>query len=178
MQTGDRVLAGRYGRALFLAAEAAREEERVFKDLAESQSALLGLQGFLRNPRVSSSDKKKRLAETLGARVCPLTLKFFSLLIDKKRFELLPLIAANLARFIAEKKNTAKAQVKSAKPLPSEAQEILKKRLTAFSGKTVELEMREDPELIGGVIVRLGDWVLDASLRGALRQMKETFNGN
>ena len=42
----------------------------------------------------------------------------------------------------------------------------------------MELEVKEDPELIGGVVVRLGDWVLDSSLRGALRKMRETFNGN
>jgi F-type H+-transporting ATPase subunit delta len=176
MQTSERVLAGRYARAFFLAAEAAGTYERVQKDLADSHRALLDALPLLRNPRVSGADKKKKLQELLGAKVAPLTLKFLGMLVDKKRYELLPLVGVNLARLVNEKKNVAKAQVRAARPMTAEAQEALKKRLKDFSGKTVELEIREDAELIGGVVVRLGDWVLDGSLRGQLRRIKEKIS--
>ena len=178
IQASDRLLATRYGRALFLAAVAENEEDRVLREIAEAHrlSTEPALGAFLRNPRVSSADKKKRLESALGGKASALTARFLGLLIDKKRFALLSLMAAGLTRFIAEKKNTARAVVRTARALPAEAAEVLRQRLKDFSGKTVELDVKEDPELIGGVVVRLGDWVLDGSLRGRLQRMKEALS--
>jgi F-type H+-transporting ATPase subunit delta len=178
MNTSDRVLAGRYAKALFLAAVAQKEEEKVQKDFAEVNRALMDARGYLRHPRVSPADKKKKLNEVLGGKVSALTIKFLGMLIDKKRFELLPLVGATVTKLVAEKKNVAKAVVRTARPISSDAQAQLKKKLETFSGKTVELDMKEDAELIGGLTVRIGDWILDSSLRGQLRRLKETFNGN
>lgn len=173
MQGSQHVLAGRYGKALFLAAEAAQQEEQVLKDIAAAHRQLLDFAPFFRNPRVSSSDKKRRLQELLGARVGPLALKFLAMLVDKKRFELLPQIGVQLERSLAEKKRTARAHVRAAAPLSPDDAERLKKLLSSFSGKSVDLDIKEDPELLGGVVVHLGDWVLDSSLRGQLRRLKE-----
>ena len=178
MQASDRVLAWRYGKALFQAAAAKNEETKVQQDLTASWPAIREALPVLRHPRVSSSDKKKKLAEATGSKVSPATAKFLELLIDKKRFDLLPHVMQNLGKLVAEKNNIAKAVVRTAQPLSAEAQDKLKKNLKTFTGKTVELEIKEDPELIGGIVVRLGDWVLDSSLRGQLRKLKETINGN
>ncbi len=178
MQSSDRALAWRYGKALFEAACDKKEEPRVQADLLGAQRAIADLQALLRHPRVTASEKKKKLEGALGGKVSPITLKFLELLIDKKRFNLLPAVIADLGVLIAEKNNTAKAIVRTARALSPEAQAKLKRGLASFSGKNVELEIKEDPDLIGGLVVRLGDWVLDSSLRGALRQMKEAFNGN
>ena len=56
-----------------------------------------------------------------------------------------------------------------------EAQKTLVARLKDFAGKDIELDIKEDPELIGGVSVKIGDWVLDSSLRGQLRRMRESI---
>lgn len=176
MQAGDRVLAWRYGKALFAAAAAKGEEARVQQDLQASQAALRDLAPVLRHPRVPAADKKQKLEKALGGKVAPVTLAFLGLLVDKKRFDLLPLIGVGLGKLVADKNNTAKASVRSARPLSAEAQKTLKDKLKIFAGRTVELEIKEDPELIGGLVVRLGDWVLDSSLRGQLRRMKENLN--
>lgn len=178
MKASDRVLAWRYAKALFMAAQEKGEEARVQADLAGSHGAILDCMPVLRHPRVSAADKKKRLAEVLGGRIAERTLRFLGLLIDKKRFDLLPLVAANLARLIADKNNAAKALVRTAMPLSASAQERLKKGLQEFAGKSIELEVKEDPEIIGGLVVRLGDWVMDSSLRGQLRNLREAMNGN
>ena len=178
MQASDRVLAWRYGKALFAAAAAKTEEARVQSDLIGARPAILELQPMLRHPRVSPLEKKKKLGAALGGKVAQTTLKFLELLIDKKRFDLLPVIVVGLGQLVADKNNTAKAVVRSARPLSPEAIAKLKKGLSAFSGKNVELDVKEDPELIGGLKVRLGDWVLDSSLQGQLRKLKETINGN
>ena len=178
MKASDRVLAWRYGKALFLAASHKGEEARVQADLAGAHAALVDSLPVLRHPRVKAADKKKQLESALGRKVAPITLKFLELLVDKKRFELLPLIAAGLGRLVAEKNNAAKAHVRTARPLSAAEQETLKKKLNDFAGKTIELDIKEDPEIIGGLVVRLGDWVLDSSLRGQLRNMRETINGH
>ena len=178
MQTSDRVLAWRYGRAFFEAAAAKKEEGKVQAELSAIQPALRELMPEIRNPRVSSADKKKKLETALGSKVAPLTMRFLGLLVDKKRFDLLPMVIADFGKLVAEKNNVAKAQVRTARPLSADAQQKLKDKLKNFAGKNIELEIKEDPEIIGGVIVRLGDWVLDSSLRGQLRKMKETINGN
>lgn len=176
MQSGERVLAWRYGRALFAAAAAVGEENRVQQDLHAAQPALRDLAATLRHPRVAAADKKKKLEAALSGKISPLTLKFLVLLVTKKRFDLLPLVGVSLAKLVADKNNTAKAVVRAARPLSAEAQKILKDKLKLFAGRTVELEIKDDPELIGGVVVRLGDWVLDSSLRGQLRRLKENLN--
>jgi F-type H+-transporting ATPase subunit delta len=178
MQASDRVLGARYGKALFQAAASKGEEARVQADLAGAERAISGILPALRHPRVSSAQKKGKLEEALGGQVAPTTLKFLGLLIDKKRFDLLPVVVSELDRLIAEKNNTATAKVRTARPLSAADQQKLAQRLKTFAGKDIKLDIKEDPELIGGLVVRLGDWVLDSSLRGALRQMKEAFNGN
>ena len=178
MQASDRVLAWRYGRALFLAASAKKEEGRVQSELSASYGAILNILPILRHPRVSAVDKKKQLADTLGPKVSPLTKRFLELLIDKKRFSLLPMVASDLGKLIAEKNSLVKAQVRCVKTPAAQAQQQLKERLEKFTGKNIELEIKEDPEIIGGLVVRLGDWVLDSSLRGQLRKMREALNGN
>jgi len=178
MQASDRVLAWRYSRALFEAAVAQKEEGKIQQDLQQSQTLIKDLLPALRNPRVSNADKKKKLESALGGKIAKTTARFLDLLVDKKRFDLLPMVVADLGKLVNEKNNVAKAQVRTARPLSAEAQQKLKEKLKNFAGKTIELEIKEDPELIGGVIVRLGDWVLDSSLRGQLKKLKETFNGN
>lgn len=178
MQASDRALAWRYSKALFQAASAKGEENRVQTDLVGAKSAVLDLQAVLRHPRVSVADKKQKLESVLSGKVSATTLRFLELLIEKKRFDLLPAISADLGKLVAEKNNTAKAVVRTARPLPADAQAKLKKGLSVFAGKDIELDIKEDPELIGGLVVRLGDWVLDSSLRGQLRKMRETINGN
>lgn len=179
MQASDRVLAARYARALFLAAAGKGEEARVLSDLGAAHRGLLDAAPVLKHPQVSGLEKKKIVQKALEGKAGALALRFIELLIDKKRLELLPLMAMNLGRLIADKNNTAKAHVRTARPLSADAQQKLKDKLKNFAGKNIELEIKEDPEILGGVVVRLGDWVLDSSLRGQLKQLRENIvNGN
>ena len=176
MQASDRVLAGRYAAALFQAAVSKNEEQKVQVDLSSAHKLLLDAMGVLRHPRVSGAAKKKLLADSLAGKIGATTLKFLELLVDKKRFELMVMVAANYARLAADKRGAAKAIVRTAKPLSADDQKRLAAKLKNFSGKDIELDVKEDPELIGGISVKIGDWVLDSSLRGQLRRLRESFN--
>lgn len=176
MQASDRILSGRYAAALFQAAVAKGEEQKVQGDLAGAHKQLLGAMAALRHPRVSAADKKKLLKGELEGKVGAAALRFLELLVDKKRFELFPMIASQYGRLAADKRGVVKAVVRTARPLSAEDQKELASRLKTFAGKDVELHVTEDPELIGGVSVKIGDWVLDSSLRGQLRRMRESIN--
>lgn len=176
MRASDRVLAGRYAAALFAAAAGRTEELKVQTDLAAAAKIPPGKAGILRHPRVSPADKKKLLRSELSGKVGATTLRFLELLIDKKRYDLLALMAADYGRLAAEKSGTARAVVRTARALSADAQKTLADRLKIFAGKDIELDVKEDPELIGGVTVKIGDWVLDSSLRGQLRRLRERFH--
>jgi F-type H+-transporting ATPase subunit delta len=176
MQASDRVLAGRYAAALFQAAVKKGDDQKVAADLGAARDLLVGATAALRHPRVSVADKKKLLHAQLDTNVGPTTLRFLELLIEKKRYELFAMVAAVYARLAADKRGVAKAHVRTAAPLSADAQKTLAARLKIFAGKDIELEIKEDPELIGGIAVKIGDWVLDSSLRGQLRRLRESFN--
>ena len=171
MQACDRVLAGRYAKALFLASVEKGEQARLQADLALAHRLLADWLPLLRHPQVTTIDKKKALRELLSGKLRALTFSFLELLIDKKRFDLLPLAAVIVVRLVSDKNKTAKALVRTARPLSAEAQRKLTDKLQVFSGRNIELDVKEDPEIIGGLIVRLGDWVLDSSIRGQLRAL-------
>ena len=176
MQSSDRVLAGRYAAALFQAAAAKSEDQKVQTDLIVAKAGLAGQAAALRHPRVPMTEKKRLIHAALDGKVSATTLSFLDLLIAKKRYELFELIAADYAALAEDKRGVARAQVRTAKALTPDEQNTLAARLKIFAGKDIELEIKEDSELIGGVAVKIGDWVLDSSLRGQLRRMKESFN--
>ena len=176
MQASDRVLAGRYAAALFQAAANKGEEQKVQADLGCAHKLLLDTMTALRHPRVPPGSKKKMLHGALDGKVGATTLRFLELLVDKNRFELMVMVAANYAKLAAGKRGAAKAHVRTAAPLPPDAQRQLMAKLKKFTGKEIELDVKEDLELIGGITVKIGDWVLDSSLRGQLRRLRESFN--
>ncbi|MDE1976337.1 MAG: ATP synthase F1 subunit delta [Elusimicrobia bacterium] len=178
MNSSDRMLAGRYGKALFLAAKAAGQDARAVEDLSAAQDGLREFLPLLKNPQVGAAEKKALVDRRLSKTVSPLSRKFLKLLIDKKRFDLLPAIRGKLGRLWDEANKRGRAKVWAAQALSAEQEKALKARLEKFFGRTVEMEIKQDPEIIGGLVVRLGDWVLDSSLRGQLRSLGETLNGD
>lgn len=176
MKSSDRVLAGRYAAALFQAAAGKGEEQKVSADLAAAGALLGDRDAALRHPRVSLADKKKLVHAALDGKAGPILQRFIGLLLEKKRYELFALIAADYAKLAEDKRGVAKARVLTAKPLSAAEQKTLAASLKTFAGKDIELEIKEDKELIGGVAVKIGDWVLDSSLRGQLRRLRESFN--
>lgn len=170
MNTSDRVLARRYAQALFLAASENGQQEKVRAELGEAFKALSPQLGVLKAPTVAAKDKKalvQRSAPSLGGR----TKAFLDLLIDKKRVNLLPVIVADLGRIADEGAGRVRAYVKSASELSPEELKALTDKLKRFSGKDVVAETKVDPELLGGVVVRMGDLVLDGSIQGKLKNL-------
>ena len=178
MQAAARTLASRYARALFSCAREHGEEAAVGADLEASSLALSEAGAFFSDPRVAAVEKRKLVQDSLRAKAASLTMDFLELLMGEKRFVLLGLAAQDYAELSRRQRGAVRASVRSAGPLSAEDSRRLRKCLEAFSGCVVEMEVSEEPELLGGVAVRLGDWVMDSSLKGRLQSLKEAIGGD
>lgn len=174
MQTSDRVLARRYAKAFFETVKAA-DAPRLRKDLAVAIKLLRDHQGALRHPLTPASGKSRLLREQLGDQVGEESRRFIEYLIKRKRYMLLPFVAAEMERIIDEETKTARAHVRVARPLDEAGKSELQKRLSKYLGKEVILDVKEDPALIGGIVVKVGDKVLDASVTRQLERLREKF---
>jgi len=168
----DSVLARRYALALYQSAAEAKEEKAVAKEITTAAHALSTTMAAFSHPRVSLEDKKGNLRDALGGKYSKRTLRFLELLIEKKRFSLLPHLAADFGRIYDEGRGVMHASVRTAKDLDEAERRTLEERLSGFIGKTVILDIRVDESLMGGVVVRLGDWTLDGSLKGKLKNLR------
>lgn len=173
MTSSDRVLAQRYSQALCQAAEAAGKLGEVCQELEEAHKTLRGARGVFLHPLIPVAAKKNKLREVVGRGVSPLTLQALDLLLEKKRFYLLPGMLQRIQEILDEKMGVRKAQVRTAFPLSEAEERGLKERLVAATGKEVVMQVKEDPSLIGGLVVRVGDWMMDASFSSALGRLRE-----
>jgi F-type H+-transporting ATPase subunit delta len=170
-------LARRYARALFALAEGRSEHEKVGKDLralADIMKESAELARTLANPAIPGSSRRKvmeGLMQRLG--VTPTTTNFVKLLVDRDRLSALPDIARELDRMIDDKAGRIAAEVVSATALSPAQVGELTKRLEKLSGKKVQLTTRQDPELLGGVVAKVGDVIYDGSLRRQLERLRE-----
>ncbi len=170
-------IAKRYARALF---EIAREEnkiEAIYGELKSFSSLLeenANLMDFLANPVFERSDKKTVIGEILQkTEVSVITSNFFKLLVDKRRIYTLPQIEMCYQQYMDEVLNKARVHIMTAFALSSEISEKMKKKLESYTGKNVEMIIDEDPSLLGGVVVRVGDILYDGSIKTQLTGIRE-----
>lgn len=172
--TGRRV-GRRYAAALF---EIGRERGRVDRYLDELRGVLAALRaqralrGLLENPRVPVARKEELVRQAfpgLSAEVASL----LRLLLRKRREGYLEAVVAELQRLRDEAAGIASAEVRTAVPLAGEDAERLRERLERALGRRLRLRLEVRPELIGGLVVQVGDRRLDASLRRRLQLLGE-----
>jgi len=124
----------------------------------------------------SLEDRQKILEAVLEKSSFTELLKnFLRLLLDKSRMRAVRQIAEYYTVLTDEISNITRAQIVTAKPLKKDALERLEKALEEMTSKDVRAEVKEDESLIGGVVVRIGDLVLDGSVRAQLEGLKESL---
>ena len=143
------------------------------KQVAAKVAETGALRALLAQPLVTEDRKKQIVQRELGSAVSPQTLAFVNLLIDKRRITLLPEVAAEFERMVREVKNIAFATATSAVPLSPEQLVALERSLETRTGMDIELKTDVDPSLMGGVLVRIGDTVLDGTVKGSLERLRE-----
>lgn len=169
-------LARRYAKAVFEIGAAQGNLEKLGSDLRTLGKAMKDspeLAPTLASPAIRRGDRRNILAGLLGAiQAHAMTSNLVNLLLDGERLSSLPAISRELDAMIEAKAGRVVAEVTSAKPLdPSQLSQITA-ALEKLSGKQITIVKREDPELLGGVVAKLGDIVYDGSLRSQLRTLQ------
>jgi len=125
------------------------------------------------NPSVPLADRSATIGRLLDGRVSPLVVNLVRLLDQRGRLALLPAIAAEFTRLLDQVRGVVAATVSSATPLDDREVGAIRTRLASMTGRTVKLATTVDPTLIGGVTVRVGDRMIDASVRGRLQRLRD-----
>jgi F-type H+-transporting ATPase subunit delta len=130
------------------------------------------LRQFLSNPFVKPNAKKAVLQQIVGDQVHPLVRNFLLVLVDRRRIAFLEGVCQQFQALLRQLKQTVLAEVTSAVPLNEGQRQAVSEQVIGLTGaRQVELETKLDPDLLGGVIIKVGSQVVDASLRGQLRRI-------
>lgn len=128
--------------------------------------------GVVDNPAIPHADRLATVDSLLGGRVPDGVRNLARLLAQRTRFESLSWIAAEFGRLLNRDRGIVEAVVTSAEPLTDADAAAVRKRVESMTGATVDLDRVVDPDLIGGLTVRVGDRLMDASVRGRLERLR------
>ena len=175
MVTGS--LSRRYAKAVMDLGEASKNLDKMAADLRSLAKAMKDsheLQTVLTNPAIRRADRRKvldGLLQRIGAQ--PHTKNLVYLLLDSERLSSLEGISREVDTMIQAKSGRIAAEIVSASPLDAGQVQQITAALEKLSGKKVDVTKREDPELLGGVLAKVGDVVYDGSLRTQLRSIRD-----
>ena len=167
-----------YARALFTVARAEGALPAVEDELYAFGKALErhnDLREALVDLALPVENKKALVREVVGERATPLTNTLLGLVIDAGRSRQIPQIVEELARLGAEERQHALAEVRSAVELTPDRRELLAEALSRATGRRVDVKVVVDPTVIGGVVARVGDEVIDGSIASRLDDAKQAL---
>ena len=169
-------IAKRYAQALFSLAEAEGKQEAWLDDLAgvQEQMAEPSAALFFGEPR-APAERKQEIAARIAEGADPLVRNFLGLLTQRRATGSLPDVVREYRRLLNESLGRAQAVVTTAAPLSAEQRGRLAASLGAMLDKEVVLDEREDPEVIGGIVVRVGDQIIDGSARARLEGLRQSL---
>ena len=175
------ILARRYAKAIFTVGQ----ERGKFEEYNDVLAGVAGLYASnpevvdaLTNPLYPLDIREKVMAGMIDSmEVDSVMGNFLNLLVEKKRAEILPEIAEEYKTMVDEEKNISHGSVISAIELSDELRENVQTTLEKLTGKKVELTISVDPSIIGGIIAKVGDLVLDGSIKTQLAGLKDSIKG-
>lgn len=172
----DVSVARRYAQALFEIAQRDGTIEKVEQDLNTLDAALSStplLARVLRAPTITGERKKALLQQIFGSGLTALTVRFLSLLVDKRREAILPAINPEFRRLSYQHRGIVPVTIRVATRLTPEERLQITDALAKKTGKTIELHEEIDPSILGGAVLRLGDTIIDGSVTGYLRRLRK-----
>lgn len=172
----NKSVARRYAEALF---SLAKESNKIDEFQAEMEKVVAALaevpefKGYLEHLLIPAKDKKEVVKQIFADQLSQTTLNFVFVLIDKRREGYLEVIVDEYKAMADESKNITKADLISAKEISSDEVQALAGTLSASTGKVVQLNQVVDESLIGGVKLRIGDRIIDATVAKRLEMLRE-----
>ena len=170
-------MAGRYAQALFDLAKESKSTDTVAKDLATFQGMIdesADLRRFLLSPAFSSEDQIKAIDALLAkAGIAGTAGKFMRLVATKRRLFALPDMIRDYTKLNDAEKGVTRAEITVAEPLKDAHLLAVKDALAQVAGSdSVEVNVKVDPSIIGGMIVKLGSRMVDSSLKTKLNSLR------
>jgi F-type H+-transporting ATPase subunit delta len=172
----DVAISARYAKALFLVTEKRGETSRALEDLnglLEVMPAGGHVRRFLLSPEARLQEKRDVLRKAFQGRVLPLVAVFLDLLLRKRRIVDFSTIVGEFEALVEKSLGIQRAHLVSAVPLLPDETKRLHEVLERTTGSHIKLSAETDPELLGGALVRIGDRVVDRSVRTLLEAIEK-----
>ncbi len=173
--------ARRYSSALLETAKDQKSVEETLKDILfikntidNSKDLLL----FLKSPVIKPNDKEAALRSIFEKHINKLSNEFVKLVSSKERADLLPEIVVAFVHQYNEYAGIIEVEVRTAKALEEAQVKELQKVLEKTTSKKVDMNLTEDSDLKGGLLVKIRDTVIDGSVKHKLEQLEQTFLAN
>jgi len=174
----NKSVARRYAEAFFSIAQDAGKIDDYQTELAlivQSVEEVEGLQKYFAHPLVPTIEKKDVAKQLFSSKVSAVTLNFLLMVLDKKRQTYLEVIYKEYEEMADESRNIKKAELISAMPVSDADVKSLSDTLSTSTGKTIQLKLTVDPAMLGGVKIRMGDKIIDASVAKKLEMLKKNL---
>lgn len=174
-------LSGRYATALFDLAREQKSLDAVAASLASVKTGLAesaDLRTLTTTPMIDRASATRTITAVAGAMsLDSLTTNFLGVLAHNRRLSVLPAIIRDFTKLTARSRGEITAEVTSAHPLDDAQQAALKAKLRAGLGADAALVLNVDPEILGGLVVRVGSRMVDSSLRTKLNSLATAMKG-
>jgi F-type H+-transporting ATPase subunit delta len=171
----QQTVARSYATALFEIGERTGEHEAFTRAFA-SVNALIAsdrrIRDFLSSPKIAVAEKKTVLKSAFEGRLPPLFMNFLLVLLDKRRHRLLPAMATEYDQMLDKRLGRLNVSLTLAREPDAAGLAEMTDRLSKTLAKSVIAHVRVDPDILGGIIVRYGDHVMDGSLRRRLLHLR------
>ncbi len=170
------LVAETYANALFEVGLEQDEIETLFdecKQIRQLLSDYPDLYNILTTPKIANAAKKTVVTDVFGDRISQTMLNFLRILVDKRRSAVVVDIFQAFEERYYKRLNKAKAVVWSVVPLSQQQIQKLTDKLNKMTGQDIEVENKIDPALIGGVVVRIGDRMIDNSVKTGVHNMRD-----
>lgn len=145
------------------------------KDIADVFKTQSELRQLLFHPQVKAEVKKDTLQKIFGHDIDKMVMNFLMLLVDRRRIAGIDKIWYRFRTLVNEARNLEEAEVTTAIPLGDAAQKALQEKLAGMTGKEIVLHTKIDGAIVGGVIVRMGDKLIDGSVIRQLSDLRRTL---
>jgi F-type H+-transporting ATPase subunit delta len=168
-------IARRYAGAIFEIACKEKTLDRTLEDVKEIARlfAIRKLAYLLREPKIPAQRKETAIRQALADKVLPTSLNLALLVVQRELVDLMPNIGSELEQLVLNYKNQAVAEVTTATKLDDKQMNLIKKALERRTGKTILVKTKVQPEILGGVIARVGDQIIDGSIRYRLSALRQ-----
>lgn len=165
--------AKRYAQAVMQVAKEQNTLDAWQRDLDALAEAVRepGVSQFLQSPNVEETDKRKYLEGAL-TQAQPEARNLANMLLERNRLDIIPKMVEAFTEARMAEQGIVVANVTTAEPLDDADQQAVRSQLETMIGKRVELKMHTDPAIIGGIVARVGDRLIDGSVINQLRRLR------